>query len=45
MGPPFTISQHIRRTFTLALPVMRARAGLVVMIAIDTILVGRFSSH
>lgn len=45
MGPPFTVSQHIRRTFTLALPVMLARAGLVVMIAIDTILVGRFSSH
>ena len=45
MNPALSLSDHIRRTFTLAFPVMLARAGLVVMIAIDTILVGRFSSH
>src|SRR5262249_10300571 len=45
MSPPFTLPQHIRRTLPLAFPVMLARAGLVVMIAIDTILVGRASSH
>lgn len=45
MNAALSLSDHIRRTFTLAFPVMLARAGLVVMIAIDTILVGRFSSH
>ena len=45
MSPPFTLAQHVRRTFSLAYPVMLARAGLVVMLAIDTIFVGRFSSH
>lgn len=45
MSFPSILAQHIRRTFTLAYPVMLARAGLVVMIALDTILVGRFNSH
>ncbi|HEX3065015.1 MAG TPA: MATE family efflux transporter [Dongiaceae bacterium] len=45
MSPSLTLTQHIQRTFTLALPVMLARAGLVVMVAVDTILVGRASSH
>ncbi len=32
------IGRHIRRTVSLALPVMLSRAGLVVMIAVDTFL-------
>ncbi|TXH38166.1 MAG: MATE family efflux transporter [Rhodospirillaceae bacterium] len=32
------VSHHIRRTVSLALPVMLSRAGLVIMIAIDTFL-------
>jgi MATE family multidrug resistance protein len=35
-----TLGHHIRRTFALAVPVMFARAGLVVMMAVDTIMVG-----
>src|SRR5471030_937931 len=45
MTPPLSLSLHVRRTVTLALPVMLARAGLVVMIAVDTILVGRAGGH
>ncbi len=45
MTPPLSLTTHVRRTLALALPVMLARAGLVVMIAVDTILVGRASSH
>src|ERR1700741_4087184 len=32
---------HLRRTIALALPVMLARAGLVVLLTVDTVLVGR----
>ena len=35
------IGHHVRRTVALALPVMLARAGLVVMITVDTVMVGR----
>ena len=35
---------HLRRTIALALPVMLARAGLVVMVTVDTVLVGRAGS-
>jgi MATE family multidrug resistance protein len=35
---------HLRRTIALALPVMLARAGLVVMVTVDTLLVGRAGS-
>src|SRR5215207_5381338 len=36
-----TVAEHIRRTLKLALPVMLARAGLVVMITVDTVMTGR----
>ena len=36
----FSLGHHIRRTFALAVPVMLSRAGLVVMVAVDTIMVG-----
>jgi multidrug resistance protein, MATE family len=32
---------HLRRTIALALPVMLARAGLVLLLTVDTVLVGR----
>lgn len=35
-----SLSHHVKRTFALAVPVMFARAGLIVMIAIDTVMVG-----
>ena len=42
MRPPArTIGEHIRRTVALAPPVMLARLGLVVMITVDTAMVGR----
>src|SRR5260221_6727453 len=36
--PPMTLKRHITQTLTLALPVMLSRAGLVIMIAVDTLL-------
>jgi MATE family multidrug resistance protein len=36
---------HVQRTIVLALPVMLARAGLVVMLTVDTVLVGRAGAH
>lgn len=38
--PEQTLGHHIRRTFALAVPVMFARAGLIVMMAVDTMMVG-----
>ncbi len=45
MTPPLSLTHHVQRTLSLALPVMLARAGLVVMLAVDTILVGRAGGH
>jgi multidrug resistance protein, MATE family len=45
MNPPLSLAHHIRRTLALAFPVMLARAGLVIMLAVDTILVGRTGAH
>jgi MATE family multidrug resistance protein len=45
MSRPLSLGHHARRTLVLALPVMLARAGLVVMLAVDTILVGRAGGH
>src|SRR5439155_16095949 len=41
MIQPLSLTRHIQSTVSLALPVMLARAGLVVMLTVDTILVGR----
>lgn len=35
------LGYHVRRTVVMALPVMLARAGLVLMITVDTIMVGQ----
>ena len=45
MIQPLSLTRHIQNTVSLALPVMLARAGLVVMLAVDTILVGRAGGH
>jgi MATE family multidrug resistance protein len=45
MSRPLSLGHHALRTLLLALPVMLARAGLVVMLAVDTILVGRAGGH
>jgi len=42
--PTPSVPQHIRETFRLALPVMLARCGLVIMITIDTVMTGRAGS-
>ncbi|MGH6931871.1 MAG: MATE family efflux transporter [Dongiaceae bacterium] len=38
--PARTLNEHIRRTITLALPVMVARSGLVIMISVGIIMSG-----
>ena len=38
---PASLGHHLRRTVVLALPVMLARVGLVVMLTVDTIFAGR----
>ncbi len=38
---PAPLGHHLRRTVVLALPVMLARVGLVVMLTVDTVLAGR----
>ncbi len=39
--PAQTLAEHVRRTVELAWPVMLARAGVLVMTAVDTIMTGR----
>jgi multidrug resistance protein, MATE family len=39
--PARTMAEHFRRTVELAWPVMLARAGILVMAAVDTIMTGR----
>lgn len=41
---PVSLTAHIRDTVRLSLPVMISRAGILTMILIDTVMVGRFSS-
>lgn len=38
---PLTLAGHVRETLVLALPVMASRCGLVIMMALDTIMTGR----
>jgi MATE family multidrug resistance protein len=38
---PLPLSSHLRRTAALALPIIVARAALVVMFTVDTVMVGR----
>jgi len=42
--PADGIAQHVRETVRLALPVMLARCGLIIMITVDTLMVGRAGS-
>ena len=39
-----TLRQHLRRTLRLAVPVVIARAGLLIMVAVDTAMVGHYST-
>ncbi|MDX1711299.1 MAG: MATE family efflux transporter [Rhodovibrionaceae bacterium] len=43
--PPQNLADHVRRTLSLAVPVMLARAGLVVMVTVDSIMVGHASAE
>lgn len=40
LGRPLSLSDHIGRTLRLALPVMAARAGMIIMITVDTAMCG-----
>jgi MATE family multidrug resistance protein len=40
----FTLREHIRRTVALAVPVMIARAGLVIMVTVNYVMIGQVSS-
>ena len=44
-GSALPLSGHVSRTLALALPVMLARSGLLVMAAVDTIMAGRAGSE
>jgi MATE family multidrug resistance protein len=39
-APAMPLAEHVRRTLALALPVMVARAGLIVLVAVDTAMTG-----
>src|SRR4030095_14469851 len=39
-SPPRTLSEHVTRTFALALPVMIGRAGLLIAITVALVVVG-----
>lgn len=39
--PPMPLLGHIRRSLDLAVPVMLARAGLIIMVSVDSIMTGR----
>ena len=39
--PPLTLAEHIRGTLSLAVPVMLARAGVVIMMTVATVMTGR----
>ena len=40
-----TLSEHVTRTFALAVPVMFGRAGLLIMITVAMVMVGHAGSH
>src|SRR6185295_17017921 len=40
-----TWSEHVTRTFALAVPVMFGRAGLLIMITVAMVMVGHADSH
>jgi len=42
---PLTLTQHIVRHLRLAVPVMIARAGMIIMISVDTIMVGHVGAQ
>src|SRR5260221_4243678 len=43
--PLMSLRQHIRRTVALAVPVMLARAGLIIMATVGTVMVGQAGPH
>jgi len=42
--PAQTLGEHVRRTIALAVPVMIARAGLVIMVTVNYVMIGQVSS-
>ena len=44
-GADLPLREHVLRTLRLAGPVMLARAGLLIMISVDTIMCGRVAAQ
>ena len=42
--PPVGLSEHIARTLSLAVPVMIARVGILLLVAVDTAMTGHFGT-
>ena len=43
-GPTMNFATHLKRTVRLALPMIIARAGLLVMVAVDTAMIGHYGT-
>ena len=43
-GPTMNFATHLRRTVRLAVPMIVARAGLLIMVAVDTAMIGHYGT-
>ena len=43
-GPTMNFATHFKRTVRLALPIIVARAGLLIMVAVDTAMIGHYGT-
>ncbi|MEE8172579.1 MAG: MATE family efflux transporter [Alphaproteobacteria bacterium] len=43
-GPTMNFASHLRRTVRLAVPMIVARAGLLIMVAVDTAMIGHYGT-
>ena len=44
IGPTMNFATHLKRTVRLAAPMIIARAGLLVMVAVDTAMIGHYGT-
>ena len=44
IGPTMNFATHLKRTVRLAVPMIIARAGLLVMVAVDTAMIGHYGT-
>ena len=43
-GPSMNFATHLKRTVRLAVPMIVARAGLLIMVAVDTAMIGHYGT-